>query len=172
MIANYSKIVPAAELQAGELIRFSFDSTSTLGFCLGAREAEQPFRVLLLSPTRRIPQVPAIVSPQLSDHVISFGSEWVLEVVDTDDSWVGNHEHSERPGTVLASADGYGMLYLELSGFREVVRIDLQHWQIEGGGECAPFIKWRLWVNQTQMDRHGADPLIVFDATRAPQGET
>jgi hypothetical protein len=170
-IAERLSVKRLVETAAGELIRFGRSRQEpVLGFVSG--RGDSGTTVVLLQPSPPFTNEPAEVV--LSDcPIVSLGTDWVIEYVDDNQTYVGNYTFSNRAGTILIGPDGPTLLARETTGFKDIFQIDLSTWELRSNAESesAPIPNWNLWVCQEDIVRTDKIPILEMRID-APTKET
>ncbi|MER8393723.1 hypothetical protein NKH10_17650 [Mesorhizobium sp. M1340] len=161
--ANFS-IKELAETKPGELVRLRGARQSVLAFVLGPRPQNR-FGVLTLEPAPPHLTVPSLLYPAM-EKVTSFGSDWVLEIIDGIESSVGNRDYHDIGGVIFVGKITT-ITARNPDRFGDLQQFDLNSWaEAEWQHEEVPAPHWRLWANQSEKDRHNGIPLMDFDARK------
>ncbi|MER8371750.1 hypothetical protein [Mesorhizobium sp. M1406] len=161
--ANFS-IKDLGETKPGDLVRIRGANLSVFAFVLGPRPRNR-FGVLTLQPAPPHLPVPSLLYPTM-EKVASFGSDWVLEIVDGDWSYAGNREYYDIGGVVFIG-DKMTIAARHPERFNDIQQFDLSLWaEAEGNSGEIPAPYWRLWANQSEKERRNGIPLMEFDARK------
>jgi hypothetical protein len=104
-----------------------------------------------------------------TDHkCLSYGFDWVVDLVGNDESWACNRSHLTSAGALLVDAHA---VWLSLQPSSE------DHWGRESyfdlraskftdkhPEDFTPFLQWRIWQNKEDFLRTGTKPLIEVNA--------
>ena len=151
-----------ASFVPGELLRFHAAGRTRLGV---VREIPQNGDVAILlfdGPDGH----PITTSLHINGPFTSLGTNWVLEIVDGPETWVGNHQVGNVLGAIYSTTSGR-FVSVEVPivhiGLRNV---NLESFQFEEEAlpANAPSLHWRLWHSAEEMKTPGAKPLFDFVA--------
>lgn len=163
IVANFL-IKELAETKPGELVRLRGARQSVLAFVLGPRTLNR-FGVLTLEPAPPHLTDLSVLYPTL-EKITSFGSDWVLEIVDVKESTVGSRDYYDIGGIIFIGKSTT-IMARNPDRFGDLQQFDLNSWaEAEGNIGEAPAPHWRLWANQFEKERRGGIPLIEFDARK------
>lgn len=155
---------------AGELVRFGYDSNSYLGVIVHVSK-DDVFSALVLDSTD--PKFPLVTMNRFNveGRCVSYGSDWLLEPLDGEETWPGNAAEMDEPGTLRCFPGSTGIVsrgvddrLVHLNGLIEIEKLRrIQRERYEG----ALVTRWQIWANEEHRDRVGATPVFEFPAKRA-----
>ena len=109
---------------------------------------------------------PITTSLHINGPFTSLGTNWVLEIVDGPETWVGNQQVGNVLGAIYSTTSGR-FVSVEVPivhiGLRNV---NLESFQFEEDAlpANAPSLHWRLWHSAEEMQTPAAKPLFDFVA--------
>lgn len=99
---------------------------------------------------------------------ISYGHDWIVDLVGGDESWAGNRSHLTAAGALLVDADG---VWLSLQPNPDDHRSTESYFDLKTNKftdrfpeNFTPFMNWRIWQSKEDYLRVGAKPLIEVRA--------
>ncbi|EJN04468.1 hypothetical protein [Phyllobacterium sp. YR531] len=149
-----------AEIKTGELIKYQTARGWGLGFVLS--NAEGRLSVAALRETGQS-SLPIHSTFFTSDTILSFGTDYVIELLDSDETWPGNYA-AHADGTITLGHNGK---ILQLSDGRGVGRpnwLDLETMKFssKADSEGSPVVKWRIWANEQDYNSLKSTPIFEF----------
>jgi hypothetical protein len=168
------KIVPSLEIKeaqmcvAGELVRFAWQSQSLAFYA--QNKAGVVFAVTLLDDTGTF-RPRYLGAGQPYDHVLSYGSDFVIEADPSSLADMASSQYSDVSGCLILTVDGWIMPVTPVRGLQHAGRV---HYHFETGTfgdspghNIATFTKWKVFVA-------GSDPQRLieigsFDISGSPK---
>jgi len=149
-----------ADLEQGELFRYSFGASAGLLLLIGGlRNGQRLFGIL--SSTEFQSPMQWYQGTEIG-HCLSYGCDWVLEEVHGPETACGLSYSQQTASLFIDDAGpvfafsagarmlGWGKKYFALQSSQILESI---------GREAAPVNRWRIWESQDHFDR-GGDPLF------------
>ncbi|MBO0129947.1 hypothetical protein [Agrobacterium burrii] len=157
-------VISVSDLTGGELIQLTKSEQSVLGFVVTNSDGGQN-QVLLLQPILNARPFHTLVNlPR--EIVVSYGKDWVLEPVVTQETSLNNHRTFGVNGVLRMTANDLVWEASDPTGYSDGLfyslnnnakaEIDLQ--------SSLPFTKWKIWASDNHRKAEGAHPLMEFDA--------
>ncbi len=158
-------------LEPGSLFRGRYEDKGALGILLRRLEHGAALCALLDSPTKD-EKLPCYMRVEPEDEpCMDYGTGWELELIEGPESYPGNSDFWNLPGTIHASSNGLFMHLARPPGDigQGAADVDL------GTGEfvdsvkhklSVPFTRWRIWARPDLKTRPGATPLFSFPNAR------
>lgn len=149
----------------GELIKLRMPSGNHFAIVLDNNP--QGRMVGFLEPTGAA-SYPVFKRVSSSLNGISYGHDWVADLVGKDESWAGNRSHLTAAGALLVDADS---LWLSLqpssddhNGTESYFDLRTNKFTNRHPENFTPFLNWRIWASKEEYLRAGAKPLIEVNA--------
>lgn len=99
---------------------------------------------------------------------LSYGNDWILELVPGPETFPNNSAHWRIPGAVYMAPEG-PLIYLPVleehpeDGFF----FNLADNSIsEASDDAATYLRWKIWVPDADRSIHGSEPLVSFVSDR------
>ena len=151
-----------SEVQPGELIVTSFGSGFALAIYLRRLEQSRSLFAIIGGPEFGTPEVYAT---EHTGNCLSYGQEWVLEVVPGEETFPQNHYRpDERASLFLDNATV--VLSLKFAEFQRERRVNFDLNTMADhqlSPYAAPVFAWRVWQSDFERQKSGARP--IFEIT-------
>jgi hypothetical protein len=161
------------ECQVGELIRYGYGDKHSLAIVSQAYGDEVgQLRCIVLKSSGRTDDLGLAIDSFGADDFpgcASFGTNWVIELLDSDDTFPGNPAGADTKGVVRVFGTGQAMIvgYADGRHASSLGLFDLSTFQAQKKLERhngAPVARWRLWTSDEHRTTLGAEPLFEFSA--------
>jgi hypothetical protein len=153
------------QTSAGELIKLRAPTGNHFGIVLD--NDPQGTMVAFLEPIAGNPY-PVFKRVGGGLKCISYGPDWIVELVGNDDSWAGNRSHLTSAGALLVDDH---TVWLSLQPSSEDHRSTESYFDLRANKftdkhpeDFTPFLQWRIWQSKEDYLRAGAKPLIEVKA--------
>lgn len=150
----------------GELIQFAFQEHRTLALVIWASDADVTVAVLKSDEDLGAPFFTQI---RKHGYCVSYGSEWVLELVPGPESYPRNVLGLKAPGAILLAAEGPLLFLLPHEPERhlhENLTFNLSTNEIGSPHDAwPPYFKWRIWANDADRLSARGMPIVEIHAT-------
>lgn len=161
------------DAEPGELVAMELRRHRAIAIVVEQHQMEC-WLVVLHSTETLSPSPPialAVNRRQGSKPVLSYGSNWVIELIPGDESYPGNTAAYQVPGVIYVDVDG-PRLYSrarEASGFEEGTCVDLANTRfVDLADSGTPHLHWRIWESSDERQRTSTSPILEFSATQVP----
>lgn len=107
-----------------------------------------------------------IRGPQ-SPNCVSFGKDWLIEIIPTAETWPGNSKFHYTPGAIMLH-DRECWLFLDAeSNYSNELAVSLTTLAVASAPptNAAPFLKWRIWLSDDDRLKSNQIPFIEFKYT-------
>jgi hypothetical protein len=159
------KIVDSLSLSVGELVKFWDFGSPNFGIVYG-RYDNRHLKVVLLTSEDTKAFTHGQITPGWS---FSYGLDWVIEILETEETKPGNSQPMEIPGVITVSTEkrmrlGYApshnnARYIDLESFK----LDVSE-KFDG----VPITKWQIWATEGECNAKESLPLVRYDARANP----
>lgn len=167
-VKSYFEIKKSDDLKVGELVRVTVPELSLFGIVLPKDDVYgKMFLPLQPGPKSRAFQ-PYSIRQQF---IVSYGSEWVIETLDDDETFVGNQKYQNTPGVFAFGAEGIYLIAAD-PGDGMPFQFNITDFSFDNRrySETAPVPRWQIWANEQHAATIDAAPLFSFDADEAGRG--
>lgn len=165
-ILNAFKAVSADELQPGDLYLASINSKNCLCIMVAQDRSHETVQIFLSSGG--VPDVRYGTLSTRNRSVISYGSEWVVELAGEP---IDGFSHlDETAGHIRVSKEGFFLLAKAERGIYEIELADPSSDRMTRTS-YATYAQWRIWESENALLRPGAKPLFEFLGGEIVTGE-
>ena len=155
-----------SDAKVGDLVKVSYGQGGIdLGVVYGANE--QFTQVIVLRTSSSVSVAPYADQFKVDHLCVNYGSEWIVEVLDSFESTRGYF--SVEYGAIAFLGDE---AILTLAPYAHAPRppslyFDISNLQYRLGSPHDAYMvkRWRLWANQKHKDEVEAEPLLEFEAS-------
>lgn len=167
MITSNERVIRLSEAVPGELVRIAIRDDVILGIVL-AQDRRQTI-VAALQPLPERTTYPFHFAPSSERQVITYGSNWYMEILRTPDFWVGSPSWRYASGALrLQGGDWFICVHPSPSDHQNSeFYYNLSTNEIVGGPgleESAPISSWRIWQSESAYLNQLGEPLITVEA--------
>ncbi len=152
------------ECQVGELILAPVSDQWIYAIVLAGLASDDVLVGILKGLDEQTPE-PFYISLRGIKSCISFGTDWTIEPVLSDQTYPGNRRYQGRGGSLHTATQSIFICFTSFRGFEDTIYFDLtNNERLEVAAvNAAPITKWRLWVSEQEFIRPNAEPLLQFD---------
>lgn len=160
------------DIEPGELIEFKFRRSRAIGFVMG-HEAQSTAVAVLYSYESDIPRYPPFAfGLSCNQNCLTYGQEWVLEVIASKHSYAGNQEHYQEPGVVYVNDEG-PTIFLPwdspLSHMSEGISFNFAKREIvNDASREVPYLNWKIWTSERHREEAPNNPIVDFKGVGTP----
>lgn len=167
MITSGEKIVTLSETTPGELIRISIREK-----LLHAIVLEQQGKRTTVASLEALPERtthPFYFTPSSEGRVISYGSDWFVEILPGPEFSVGSSALRWASGALRLQNDGWILAIHPLPTDHEHAEIyyNLSSNEMTGRPrpeDSAPIERWRIWRSELAYSNHREEALVTIQA--------
>lgn len=138
----------------GELVRFR----TPYDLAIVADTEGQHTRLGFLKPHCMLSRYPS------DTDCVSYGTDWLLVPEPGDEMYPKNYGHTEHSGALHIDSRGILMTFspsAEAVALPVALLLPSMEVVETPGHECAPILKWKLWLSEAARDR-GEEPFFQF----------
>ncbi len=153
------------DIGLGELIKYQTQFGHGLGIVTAVDVSEDKVAVVALRESDGEGSFPQRSQFYLISPVLSYGQDWVLELIDTDETWPGNAKATERTGTITLVRNEKRLRLGSQRNDSKAEWLNIETLKISppmGYSETIPIVSWRIWSNDDERTRVGAVPIFTF----------
>lgn len=155
--------------EPGELIVFALRSHRALAIVLAKETARSLIGILETNEENLSPAPPFafhLDRQSSSAECLSYGTNWVLELLPTADSVPGRRRDWETPGSIYISADGARIFFRDLANrsFGGGYSFNLTSNELTSDTDAGtPHLSWQIWANEADRDHPSRSPIFSFE---------
>jgi hypothetical protein len=155
----------AESVQPGELLKIKFAEHNVLAIMVKRNDGRAVFAVLEAKRWQNGPIPFHVAMEEPEGYCLSFGTEWKLQLIMSDETVPRRREYVEKPGVIHISEK---RCQLGLAGTRpgdEFLFCDLLSMSFGAlNNSAAPILEWKIWASDADAVRPSAQPIFAFKA--------
>ncbi len=168
MIISNEKTVRLSEASAGDLVRIGIREHSLYAIVLGQDRSRTVVGSLQPLPDRV--DHPFHFTPSNESHVVSYGSEWYIEIVAGDEFVAGNTDLRWASGALSLQGDQWTLSLAPSPNDHEhsEVYYNLTTNEMTGSPirESANIGRWRIWKSASSFANQRESALVEVEAVK------
>ncbi|WP_107339348.1 hypothetical protein [Agrobacterium pusense] len=168
MIISDEKTVRLSEASAGDLVRLQIREHSLYGIVLGQERSRTVVGALQPLPDRVAH--PFHFTPSNENYVVSYGSEWYIEIVPGDEFFAGNTDLRWASGALSLQGEEWIITFLPSPNDHEhaelYYNLSINELTESPTRESAKVGRWRIWKSASSFANQRESALIEVEAVK------